>query len=166
MLPERVAHHGLAQRHAETLVGVLEESTGGGLDAEHVEVAGAHLLRVRAIGAVRAAQADRLGLEANRVHSGEDRVLIAQVRVGRGRDRVEALAVVGAADVHELVHVAHAVRRHEQQRVRDREDRRVGAEANRQRQRRGDRVERRSREHADGVANLAGQPIEHESSCE
>jgi hypothetical protein len=84
-------------------------------------------------------------------------------RIRAERHGVEALPFRGPPDVHQRVHVANGRRGGNQQRVGGREDGGVGADADGERQRGGQREERRTREQTDGMPDVADERL-HEGT--
>ena len=119
-----------------------------------MEVVGGDHVAVNALGAVASAEAHRRGAEAVRVHPGEHGVPRTDVKVVRIGTVVETLAVPRSADIDQAIRLDDTGRRLEQEGVRDGEDRRVRADANGERQSRGQRKERVAAQQARGVANV------------
>src|SRR5262249_45164523 len=74
---------------------------------------------------------------------------------------VESLAVLRSADVDQAIRFDDTGRRLEQERVRDCEDRRVGADADGERQRGGQREQGVAAQQARGVAEVLKPGVEH-----
>src|SRR6185369_8862203 len=130
--------------------------------AEHVEIVGGDHVAVDALGAVAAAEAHWRGAEAVRVDPCEHGVPRTDIEVVRIGTVVETLAVPRSADIDQAIRLDDTGRRLEQKSVRDREDRRVRADANGERQGRGQREERVAAQQARGVANVLHPGVEHE----
>jgi hypothetical protein len=142
----------------------VEQATRSRCRTEHGEVIAGHRRGEHSFGRgriARAAQAHGSREQARRVHTVERRHTMTQVEVVRIRAVAEAAAGRACADVDECSRICHAHRGAEQERVSDGEDRRVGADADRQRQHRGRGEQRIPAEQPRRVAHVAlrvGEP--------
>ena len=141
---KRVTQHGNWTRPWLVAVAGAEQSPGGRDGAEHGEVVDRHDAAENAVSADtgRAAKAHRLRKPRIRVDAVEGGGALTDVEIIRIRAGAEANSAPSAADVHETGRFDHARRRLEQERVRDGEDRGVGANADGERHRGRDRHDR------------------------
>jgi hypothetical protein len=160
-LPELVAEHGERRRAGLIAVRRREQPADLWMRAEDVEVVGRHHVAEDPLGAVGAAEAHRLGAQLVGVDVSEHGVARPDVEVVRVGAVVEAAAVLAAADIDEPSGLDDADRCLEQQRVGDREDRGVGADADRQRGGRRQREQRVAAQQPRGVADVLQPGIEH-----
>ena len=136
--PEPVTQHHHWTRPRVVAIGPSEQASGGWYCAEHGEVVKRDNTAEYAfrpdIGA-HASETHRLRKPRIRVYPVEARGPLADIEIIRIRARAEATTKPAGADVNETVRFDHARRRLEEQRVRHREDRGVGADAKGERER-------------------------------
>jgi hypothetical protein len=158
-LPVAVADHGHRMRAARHVILRRQHAAERGLHAEHVEERSRHQLARRALRA--ALNAHGHGPVAAAEHTREHVVVIAEVDVVRIRERILIALPVAmkrslALEQHQLLRILHG-QQAQQGLIDQREDRRVGAEAQRDREHRDDGEDRRLAQRAQGIAEICQQ---------
>jgi len=156
-----MAQHDDRIRAGRTIFLHREEATERGTRLEHgekVAARGAHLNRLATI---RAGEAHRVGVEAERGQPRERPsrgAVVDEVRVG---EVVEASTILRAAEGDNPFGMPHSRWGSKQKRIGERHDRRRCADANGDREHRDDRKQGTSAEGPDGVADVLSQEVEH-----